>query len=238
MKNGFDGWAAEYQGGLEDPAKRIFSGSYGNLVSMKIRILRDLKEETFGSRKIRVLDFGCGTGEIAAGLSRLPGIQSVLALDESREMILQAKKRHGERAASVTWRHFQEKLPREKFDWVIAVNTFHHILPSMRKSIARKLLACLKPGGSFAILEHNPLNPLTRWIVRRCPFDWGVRLLSPKEVRSLVVQRGGTARTWHLGFCPPFLPGAHVLEKAFRGIPLGVQFLVYLRGAGRAHGPL
>ena len=34
-----------------------------------------------------------------------------------------------------------------------------------------------RPGGMVAIIEHNPLNPVTRHIVSRCPFDRDAVLL-------------------------------------------------------------
>ena len=34
-----------------------------------------------------------------------------------------------------------------------------------------------RPGGLVCVIEHNPLNPLTRLAVNRCPFDADAVLL-------------------------------------------------------------
>ena len=41
--------------------------------------------------------------------------------------------------------------------------------------------------------EHNPLNPLTRFIVRRCPLDADAHLLGAGQARRLVCGAGFTS---------------------------------------------
>jgi hypothetical protein len=38
----------------------------------------------------------------------------------------------------------------------------------------------LKEDGHFIIFEHNPINPVTRHLVKNCPFDADAVLLSTK----------------------------------------------------------
>jgi hypothetical protein len=77
------------------------------------------------------------------------------------------------------------------------------------------------------VFEHNPLNPLTRVSVSRCPFDEDVTLL----------RAGTTARLLHEAGLEPverrfffFLPVRDVassrIERALRAVPLGAQYLV------------
>ena len=47
-----------------------------------------------------------------------------------------------------------------------------------------------RPGGIVAILEHNPLNPLTRVVVSRCEFDEGVELVGMRDTKRLLEGAG------------------------------------------------
>ena len=47
-----------------------------------------------------------------------------------------------------------------------------------------------KQGGLFAVYEHNPINPMTRWAVWRCPFDHDAVLLRSGKVRELLRNQG------------------------------------------------
>lgn len=222
----FDRLAPGYQAGLEDPAKRTLVGNYKQLVGMKLRMLRRFRKKVFGGKKIRVLDFGCGTGEIAAGLAADPGIIQVVGADESLGMIREARKRHRKISAKIRWVYLRKsKLNFRKFDWIISINTFHHISPSRRLAVARRLAGSLAPSGVFSILEHNPGNPLTRWIVSRCPFDRDVKLLPVKEAKDLLRLRGGPLRVLYSGFCPPQFIGSELIERLFSSLPWGAQYL-------------
>ena len=44
--------------------------------------------------------------------------------------------------------------------------------------------ACLRPKGRIYIFEHNPFNPVTRWVVKHTAIDRNAVLLKPAEVRT------------------------------------------------------
>jgi SAM-dependent methyltransferase len=224
----FDILAGNYQGGNEDPAKQMLTGSYENLVRLKLLLLRRIKKKVFGDRKIRVLDFGCGTGEIAFGLARDPGIQEVVGVDASAGMIQEATRRHQKGQKKIRWLCCKKgKMPAGKFDWILSVNTFHHIAPARRVLIAKKLRTLLSAGGVMAIMEHNPWNPLTRWVVSRCPFDRGVQLLSPSLTDRLIKNLGLEPQRYFSGFMPPHFFGSEFIEKLLSSLPLGVQYIAW-----------
>ena len=56
--------------------------------------------------------------------------------------------------------------------------------------MTREAARVLRPGGVFAIIEHNPLNPATRLIVRRLPMDRNAILLGARETRRLLRAAG------------------------------------------------
>ena len=44
----------------------------------------------------------------------------------------------------------------------------------------------LKPGGRLYLFEHNPLNPVTKYLVKTCVFDKEARLLSFSNTKRLL----------------------------------------------------
>jgi hypothetical protein len=81
--------------------------------------------------------------------------------------------------------------------------------------------------GLVAILEHNPLNPLTRLVVARCAFDEGVDLLSTRDsVRLLSAAGVKTTKTRYLGFFPWRGGLLRRAEHALAFLPLGAQYMV------------
>lgn len=101
----------------------------------------------------RLLDLGCGTGEIARPLHA--DFAEVVGVDRSPEMIAEAR-RQGERAgiANIRW----QCLPAEaisdqvgRFRLVTLGNSFHWM---DRADILAKVYALLEPGGGVAILGN------------------------------------------------------------------------------------
>ncbi len=75
-----------------------------------------------------------------------------------------------------------------EFDFVTAVCVFHHVEPAGRPALLAEMTRVLRPHGLMMIVEHNPLNPVTRLIVSRTPVDQDARLLSAGAVRRLFAQ--------------------------------------------------
>lgn len=102
-------------------------------------------EKTRGCQ--RVLDVGCGNGELALMLA-LDG-HSVTGIDPSDECIAEARVRaHGEKVRfdCTTFENFEAEEP---FDAIVFVASIHHM--DMEKAIA-KAKGLLAPGGVIAIV--------------------------------------------------------------------------------------
>jgi trans-aconitate 2-methyltransferase len=96
----------------------------------------------------RVLDAGCGTGQVTAKLrDRLPG-GSVVALDGSPSMIEQARERLGDVRVRYLVHDLRDPIPTEPVDAVLSTATFHWI-PDHDRLFAN-LAAILRPGGQLA----------------------------------------------------------------------------------------
>jgi trans-aconitate 2-methyltransferase len=96
----------------------------------------------------RVLDAGCGTGQVTEYLRwRLPA-GSVVALDGSGSMIEAARERLGEDRVTYLVHDLLEPIPAEPVDAVVSTATFHWV-PDHDRLFAN-LTAVMRPGAQLA----------------------------------------------------------------------------------------
>lgn len=80
----------------------------------------------------------------------------------------------------------------------------------------------------LAIIEHNPINPLTRKIVRDCPYDENAILLSHHESVERLDRVGlKKVKVRFLVFVPSSMKILAPLEALLVWCPLGAQYLAY-----------
>jgi hypothetical protein len=88
----------------------------------------------------------------------------------------------------------------------------------------------LKPGGRIYVFEHNPRNPLVRYVIARTPIDENAILLDAREVQEGLL---GSARyeleTDYLMFMPPGIKFLRSFDRALAWLPLGAQYAVAAR---------
>src|SRR3989344_825531 len=103
---------------------------------------RYLKQYSLGKT---VLEIGCGTGEDARGFENL-GFK-YQGIDISKEGVLLAKEKDGEKTALVTADFFRWRSPK-KFSVVYDKGVFHNLGGVRRRStFARRVATILQPGG-------------------------------------------------------------------------------------------
>jgi SAM-dependent methyltransferase len=172
-----------------------------------------------------ILDFGCGVGASLPHLAELFPTSAVLGLDVSEASLAVARARS---PAGVSLRAYDGTtidLPAASQDLIFSACVFHHIEPEARGALLRQLHALLRPGGILVIYEHNPLNPVTRYIVATCPFDENAVLTSAWSLASLQRAAGfKRVRTTYTGFFPAALAGLRRLEPSLGWAPLGAQY--------------
>ncbi len=104
----------------------------------------------------------------------------------------------------------------------------HHVEPSERPATYARVHEFLKPGGRVYVFEHNPLNPVTNWVVKRTPIDRNAILLRAGETRAGVRQAGfygiGTS---HQMFFPPRFRFLRPVESSLRWLRLGGQYAIW-----------
>jgi len=100
-----------------------------------------------------IIDFGCGTGALAARCLRVAPQARLIGIDADAEMLALARRRLAKkRAAQVEWRHgdfLATVLPR--CDAIVATLALHHIHDAgAKQQFYAKCYAALRRGGIFA----------------------------------------------------------------------------------------
>lgn len=170
-----------------------------------------------------MLDFGCGVGLLSAFLKKYLPAARLDGYDVSLESIRQvdpALAREGKFTSSL------DELS-SAYDLIVVANVMHHIAREERPRTVAALANRLAPGGRLALFEHNPANPVTRWVVERCPFDKDAVLLPIGEAANCF--SGAHLRVWrcdYIVFMPRFLAWLRPLEPWLAGLPLGAQYVI------------
>jgi SAM-dependent methyltransferase len=223
MKSEFDHYAPDYDALLQDPIRDRFAASSAFFHYRKWRLLEDfLRRQGMSAGQLAWLDVGCGKGE----LLRCGGGQfaAIAGCDPSEEMLRECRDLPIHHQAAPRTLPFGDA----SFDVVTAACVYHHLMPEERRGLTQDVRRVLRPGGLFAIFEHNPRNPVTRLIVSRTPVDANAVLLTSSESRRVLRVAGiePLATIYYL-----FLPQALFdkfgrIERLLTSVPFGGQYAV------------
>ncbi|MEX3954876.1 trans-aconitate 2-methyltransferase [Trinickia sp. EG282A] len=173
----------------------------------------------------RILDFGCGAGRSLPYLERYFPNAELWGFDVSTDSLMVARER-------VPAAHLFSDWPQAasvRFDAIIAANVFHHIPRECRESALLQCYHALQTKGTMFLFEHNPLNPATRWIFERCPFDVGAEMLSLRSALQLTKHAGFQSEEHgYTLFFPRPLAFLRSLEPWLKSLPLGAQYYVQM----------
>ncbi len=106
----------------------------------------------------RVLEIGCGTGNLLLLVKRQHPDATVLGLDPDPKALARAARKAGRAALSVELdRGFADQLPYPdgSVDRVLSAFMFHHLEPAQRQSALREVRRVLAPGGSLHLLDFG-----------------------------------------------------------------------------------
>ncbi len=174
----------------------------------------------------KILDFGCGVGNLATAISHFLPNCRVHGFDVSEQSIRKVDSGLRERGK------FSSQLNHldSDYDLVVIANVLHHVAPAQRNNTVQGLAKHLATGGRMAVFEHNPMNPLTRLTVARCPFDEEAILLRPAEVARLFRNAGlKNLQRDYIVFFPRLLAALRPLEPHLAWLPMGAQYAFLAR---------
>lgn len=243
----FDQFAQNYHEVLSAQLKSSgFAADY--FATQKARItLAETPLRSESRVPLRLLDVGCGNGmldslllaemarKIQAG-EETAGLQ-IDGVEVSRKSVVEAQ------ARQLPFTSFQEfdgqhiPFEAETFDIIIFCVVMHHVPLDVREPLLRECRRVLKPGGVLFVFEHNPLNPMTQYIVKRCPFDADAILLRSGVAVALLKRSGfRVLNKRFINFFPNWrvFHQLRLLENRLGRLPFGAQY--YLRAAPTAEG--
>ena len=178
-----------------------------------------------GRRVERLLDFGCGAGRSLPFLRKHFPDSEIWGFDVSPDSLAVAATRLPDATLFADW----STLGDTRFDAIVAANVFHHIPPPERRDALAMCRGALRGDGPMFLFEHNPYNPVTRWIFERCPFDTDAEMLSLAAARALGREAGfATEQHGYTLFFPKPLAFLRRLEPWLQRLPLGAQYYVQM----------
>ncbi|HLK46805.1 MAG TPA: class I SAM-dependent methyltransferase [Bryobacteraceae bacterium] len=221
----FDQFSASYEELLRDPIREHFTGKESGYFHLRKRdlICDHFRRRGIDTAGLSYLDVGCGKGELLQLLS--PSFTRCAGCDLSAEMM------HPMPGIETRLQQDASKIPLPdcSADFITAVCVYHHVAVEARPALSLEIFRVLKPGGTFAIIEHNPWNPITRLIVSRTPVDEGAILLPRRETRELMRGAGLAIREEQYFLFLPEKIYRRVggLESWLRRVPAGGQYAVF-----------
>jgi SAM-dependent methyltransferase len=221
----FDRLAPAYEELLRDPIRDRFTGQDpGFFHRRKADLIRRFyRRRGISTSGLRYLDVGCGKGELLTLLQ--PDFQQAAGCDVSEAMMLQ----FANIDARVQKDALQIPFSDAEFDLVTAVCVYHHVPSVCRAALTAEIRRVLRPGGIFCMIEHNPLNPVTRLIVSRTPVDVDAILLPASETRRLAAAAGlaPLERDYFLYLPQVLYRYLGKMEAALAMVPLGGQYALF-----------
>ena len=220
----FDNYVENYQQKIQESID--FAGQDADFfIRVKAEMLIDLIKKYCGdAARAKILDIGCGVGLVDYYLA--PAIKYLNGVDIEEGVINKARANN----PGVNYSLYNgEHLPFEdnSFDFVFAINVMHHVPPSGWQTFANEMRRVIKPGGTAAVFEHNPYNPLTRRVVSKCEFDRDAVLLHHNKLSNLFVNaKLALAEDAYILFFPFRGKLFRIIEKGLKWIPLGAQQFV------------
>ena len=171
-----------------------------------------------------IVDYGCGVGLVTKFLRAHYDSSNVkiFGYDISKSSIIEAR----ENVKDVQFTNDLEELKGRRFDAVIVANVLHHVKEEDRELFLKETKALLDKDGYLFVFEHNPYNPLTRYVVKRSVIDKDAVLIRLKDTVKLFRAAGiQVCEKRYITFFPKILSIFRVFEPMLGDVPLGAQYI-------------
>lgn len=225
MTEYFDKYSENYKTVLaQSTGEDVESASF--FASQKISHIARYYPDNYSLKSI--LDYGCGVGMALRPLRQKFPKAEIVGTDPSQSSLDSASREHADcDIKTLPLGELNHSSYAQNFDLIFVSCVFHHIDAKQHIATLNSLRNLCSPTGRVAIFEHNPANPITRRIVRNCPFDEGVSLISPRTLRNRMTAAGWKElRRNYISFVPPKLKRFRSLESVLGWCPLGAQYLI------------
>jgi SAM-dependent methyltransferase len=220
-ENHFDDCAADYNNILKEHVS-FFDGDSDYYASYKINCLRN----NIISNPGRILEYGCGIGRNLKFLKEQFPDAEISGCDLSEKSLTIAAKENPQARIFVS----DGNMPDNKYNLIFISCVFHHIPSGQHIAVLKSISNLLEDNGEIFVFEHNPYNPVTVSVVRKCPIDVDAVLIKPKELKRVMEMSGLIAvKIYYTLFFPSFLKAMRPLERYMSLIPMGGQYYIQAR---------
>jgi ubiquinone/menaquinone biosynthesis C-methylase UbiE len=121
----------------------------------------------YSSKTIKIIDIGCGTGELMLGMSQ-PKMR-IDAIDLSGKSLTIAKQRSNKFAVKnikfMEKDFLKDKFRKDYYDFSFSIGALHHMTDP--EKAFKKLVGLTKPGGYIIVGLYNPYGRMATRIKRR-----------------------------------------------------------------------
>lgn len=107
----------------------------------------------------RVLDLGCGTGELSLALKRRQPAAHVVGLDPDPRALERAAAKARAAACEIEWQPGyagRAPFPAHSFDRVVSSLVIHHLSSEQKREAFADVRRLLRAGGEFQLLDFGP----------------------------------------------------------------------------------
>jgi len=141
----------------------------------------------------RVLDIGCGTGNLTLLTQSLHPDVAVVGLDPDPKALERAGRKAERRQTPVQLdRGFADELPYPdgSFDRVVSAFMLHHLTADVKKLTLREARRVLRPRGSLHLVDFGGEHEHSGWVARLIHAGGHLQGNSPATVLDLMRQAG------------------------------------------------
>lgn len=220
----FDNFASDYRNIHTENVKISGADSF-YFAKMKVELLKQFEKNS----PLQLLDLGCGDGVTEVYVHQNFSEWIVSGIDISEKSISVASQRKIPHTLFKTFDGQSIPFKEDSFDVVFIAGVLHHVAFQFHAQIVREIGRVLKKGGRLYLFEHNPLNPLTKYLVNTCVFDKDAKLLKSGYASAILKKNGLTVnKKKFIIFFPRkgILSKFIFLEKYLQWLPLGGQYLI------------
>ena len=198
---------------------------YERFRSQRAQPFHDLAALVERAPAMRVVDLGCGTGQLTAWLHDELGATETLGVDASEAMLAEAAPRAGEglRFQRADISTFEAEQP---FDLVFSNAALQWF--EGHEALWPRLTACVAPGGQLAVQvpvnDDHPSQRVLREVAAEPPFAGRLRgqtrpfpVLAPERYAELLHELGFARQLVRVHVCTHELPGPRALVEWMKG---------------------
>jgi ubiquinone/menaquinone biosynthesis C-methylase UbiE len=124
----------------------------------------------------RVLEIGCGTGNVTILAKRLHPDAEIAGLDPDPRALARARRKAQRAGVDIRWiEGFADKLPHEdrSIDRVLSSLMLHHLTTDAKCAALREIARVLRPGGSLHVLDFGGSRAGSDGLLARLLHDRG-----------------------------------------------------------------